>query len=114
MFVYNTDSEQWSSDLKNPSGERLRGAAAVDISDGKLYLAAGSSGGHGPSTTLRNYTDFFDTANPQEGWKPLPDFSGPRDHTGAIVGSLFALRVVASEAHQSSLRRTSRKYTVSI
>lgn len=91
MWVYNIPSKKWTTAL-NPPGIRNRGGGAVAVYNGKIYMGAGSSGGHGPSTTLRPFFDVYDPANPTAGWKPLPNVPHMRDHVhGAVVGNQFCI-----------------------
>lgn len=91
MFIYNIPSGKWTSG-KNPPGGRNRGGTAAAVYNGKIYMGAGSSGGHGPSTTLLKYFDVYDPKNPNAGWKPLTDVPHGRDHTaGAVVGNQFCI-----------------------
>jgi len=91
MYSYNTMTKEWKG-LPMPLAGRNRGAAAVGVYDGKIYMAAGSTGGHGESTKLLPYFDVFDPKLPAEGWKPLADIPHVRDHTaGAVVGKYFCL-----------------------
>jgi len=82
MWVYNTETDKWTTD-PYLSGDRLRGSAAVGVRNGKIYVAAGSTGGHGPTTKLRPY---FDVYNPKtKKWAKLPNIPNGRDHVGAAV-----------------------------
>jgi len=89
MFIYNIPSKKWSTG-PNPPGNRRRGGGAVVVYNGKIYMGAGSSGGHGPSTTLLRY---FDEYNPKtNSWRKLPDVPNMRDHVhGAVVGNQFCI-----------------------
>lgn len=91
MFVYDTTNGKWST-LPNPPSARRRGAGAVGVYKNKIYIAAGSSGGHGAPTTLLPYLDMFDPAQPNAGWKALPNIPDARDHVyGAVVGDFFCV-----------------------
>lgn len=89
MWVYNTETDKWSEE-PYLTGDRLRGSAAVGVRNGKIYVAAGSSGGHGVSTRLRPY---FDEYNPStKRWRKLPNIPNGRDHvSGAVVSNYFCV-----------------------
>jgi len=66
-YIYDTENDSWSTTPRLPEWRR-RGGGGVAIHDGKLYLGAGSSGGHGPATTLRPYLDVLDLNDMSAGW----------------------------------------------
>jgi hypothetical protein len=90
MFVYDTDSDAWSTRPYLPNNpERRRGSAAFVLSDDhKMYLIGGNIGGHGSHSKAQALFDVYDPV--RNTWNErgmLPDAIHRRDHTGgAMVG----------------------------
>lgn len=89
--IYDTENDTWST-TPPLSAARRRGAGGVAIHQGKLYLAAGSSGGHGPVTTLRPFLDVLDLDNMSPGWVAKDNVPDGRDHAqGGIAQGYFCI-----------------------
>lgn len=84
-WVYDGAADRWDP-LANLPPTRARGAAAVAVLDGRIYLVGG----------LRNGVSVadFDVYDPATGaWLPLPPLPRVADHlvAGAIAGKLYAV-----------------------
>ncbi|MFK7890917.1 MAG: hypothetical protein AB8B63_08895 [Granulosicoccus sp.] len=82
IYVFDTVSEQWSTQGLIPEGRR-RGAAAAVVRDNKIYLLGGNTLGHNGGAV-----PWFDSYDPATGdWQILADAPNARDHfAAAIVG----------------------------
>jgi len=90
-YIYDTENDSWATTPRLPEWRR-RGGGGVAIYDGKLYLGAGSSGGHGSATTLRSYLDVLDLDDMSAGWVAKADIPDGRDHAqGGIAAGYFCI-----------------------
>ncbi len=75
IHVFDTVSESWSTMGTMPS-DRVRGAAAAAVHDGKIYVIGGNTQGHNGGAV-----NWFDRFDPVTGvWETLPDAPHARDH----------------------------------
>ncbi len=80
IYVFDTVTEQWSTEGSMPVARR-RGAAAAVYRDGKIYVLGGNTQGHNGGAV-----DWFDSFDPVTGnWQVLPDAPHARDHFAAAV-----------------------------
>lgn len=84
-YVYDPVLDQWEAITSMPKGSE-RGAAAMGVIDGKIYLAGGL--GDGALASFSSYDPALDTWNTN-----LPSLPNARDHLmGAVVGGrLYAI-----------------------
>ena len=90
VYTYDPKADEWKKGPEIPAGRR-RGAAGAAAWQGKIYVAGGIVGGHGPHAKCQAWLDEFDPATGK--WTPLPDAPRARDHFPAAVagGRLYAL-----------------------
>jgi heat shock protein HslJ/N-acetylneuraminic acid mutarotase len=83
VFVLRPGADQWGAGPSMPQGTQ-RGASAVGVIDGRIYVAGGLRGGA--------VTD-FSVFDPAAGtWEELPDLPLRRDHfVGGAVGTKFVV-----------------------
>jgi N-acetylneuraminic acid mutarotase len=82
VYVYDPSTDRFSTATPMLHG-RKRGAGAIAIHDGKIYVAGGLHAGVA--------VPWFDVFDPATGrWAALPDMPRSRDHfQGAVVGDRF-------------------------
>ena len=80
IHVFDTATEQWSSDGDIPSS-RLRGSAGAVVHDGEIYLVGGNTKGHDGGAV--NWFDRYDPVS--KDWDTLPNAPHARDHFMAVV-----------------------------
>ncbi len=89
-YVYNVDTDKWSTTAGLPPNRR-RGGGATVIRGSKIFTASGNAGGHGKHARSVEYFDSYDIATGGP-WIPLPNVPNPRDHVGgAIAANKFCL-----------------------
>lgn len=87
IYVFDTVTEQWSTDGVIPEARR-RGAAAAVVHNGDIYLLGGNTLGHNGGAV-----PWLDRYDPDTGdWQVLADAPNARDHFAAAVinGQLVA------------------------
>jgi N-acetylneuraminic acid mutarotase len=84
VWEYDPGLDEWTARRAMPAGTE-RGASAVGVIDGAIYVAGGLRGG--------SVADFSRYDPAQDEWEPLPDLPAPRDHLvgGAVGGSFYAI-----------------------
>lgn len=89
VWTYDPEADAWEQGREIPVSRR-RGAAGAAVYDGKIYVAGGNAGGHGPHATAVGWLDVFD---PETGaWASLPPAPHGRDHfQAAVVGDRLYL-----------------------
>lgn len=87
IHVFDTATEQWSTDGDIPSS-RLRGSAGAVVHDGEIYIVGGNTKGHDGGAV--NWFDRYDPVS--KDWETLPNAPHARDHFMAVVvdGKLVA------------------------
>jgi N-acetylneuraminic acid mutarotase len=99
VFVYDPGADSWSPGTPMPEGTE-RGASAVAVWDGLIYVAGGLGGG----AAVTNFSVYDPAADT---WQELPDLPQPRDHVagGAIdvVVYIAGGREGAIESHANTL-----------
>lgn len=82
VFAYDPAADVWTTRTSMPSGTE-RGASAVAVVDGKIYVAGGFR-----NAAVRDVSA-YDPAT--DTWEILPDLPAPRDHVvgGAIDGVIY-------------------------
>ncbi len=84
VYKYVPAIDQWIVGSDIPVGRR-RGAAGAAVYNGKIYVVAGSVGGHGGSAVRTNLFDEYDPLT--DTWTTLPNAPFTRDHVQvAVVG----------------------------
>jgi hypothetical protein len=82
VYVYDAATNTFTTGASLPAG-RDRGAGAVAVANGKIYLAGGVHAG-----TTVPWFDAYDPAT--DSWSALPDLPHARNHfQGAVVGDRF-------------------------
>jgi N-acetylneuraminic acid mutarotase len=98
VFAYDPDADAWSERTAMPAGSE-RGAAAVAVLDGRIFVAGGLRGG-----AVADVSAYDPTA---DAWAALPPLPEPRDHAaaGAIAGVMYVAggRGGAIGAHTASV-----------
>ena len=87
IHVFDTVSEQWTTQGTMPAN-RVRGAAAAVVWQGDIYVLGGNTQGHSGGAVA-----WLDRYDPQSGnWQVLADAPAARDHFAAVVvdGQLVA------------------------
>lgn len=90
IYVYDIKDNKWSTKKHLPE-KRRRGSAAAAVYQGKIVIAMGNRGGHGPQSTTLGWMDMYDPAT--DSWNSdFPDAPNARDHTGgAIINGKFCV-----------------------
>ena len=87
IYVFDTTTEQWSTQGSMPSS-RVRGAAAAVLWQEHIYVVGGNTSGHSGGAVA-----WLDRYNPETNtWEVLSDAPDARDHFAAVVvdGQLVA------------------------
>ena len=85
IYMYDTASWQWVTGPSIPVDYR-RGSAGVAVYNNKLYVVAGSVGGHANTAVRLNDFDEYDPQT--DTWTSLADLPHARDHVNvAVVGN---------------------------
>ncbi|MCC5835776.1 MAG: choice-of-anchor D domain-containing protein [Opitutales bacterium] len=82
IYIYDSVASKWSLGPEIPE-ERRRGSAGATVYNGKIYMAAGNTHGHGQG--IDTTVSWFDVYDPLTNiWTALPDAPRARDHTQLI------------------------------
>lgn len=84
VFEYDPALDRWSEKTSMPQA-RIRGASAVGVIDGKIYVAGGLRSG-----TRAEFSSYDPTTDQ---WETLPDLPRPIDHgaSGVVDGVFYVL-----------------------
>jgi len=89
MWIYDTNTNTWSSEDAMPL-HRRRGSAAIVADGDKIWVSHGNIGGHERDNYATSYgwIDYYDTTT--KTWvmgddADFPDAPNPRDHTGGAL-----------------------------
>lgn len=93
VYEYDPATDSWRARASMPAG-RQRGAAAVAVIDGRIYVAGGQR-----SLQATKELDVYDPATDQ--WTTLPDMPTAREHVAgaALDGRFYAIGGRSGELH---------------